>query len=178
MDETHTFNNPKSYSLIFNQVIKVVFIKQKKTNESMKYFLLFGLMLGAQQLSAQKYVLLDTRIIQPATYSTTITSDDKFNGFFPVEKKNIKPFIKALEEIVKELSSTEALKSVQQFEIGCVKFAGVAVPMAKENRLDYVITSSCDNVKISMHLCDAKISNRSNIYFINTWIKYIKTSVK
>ena len=144
----------------------------------MKYFLLFFLMSGTQKLSAQKYVLLDKHIAQPATYTNTITSSNKFDGFFPVEKKNIKPFIKALEEIVKELSTAEALKSVQQFEIGCVKFAGVAVPMAKENRLDYVVTSSCDNVKISMHLCDAKISNRSNIYFINTWIRYIKMSAK
>jgi hypothetical protein len=144
----------------------------------MKYFLLSFLLIGVQLTNAQKYILLDTHIAQPVGYTNTITSADKFNGLFPVEKKNIKQFIKALEEIAKSLNSTEPLAAAKQYEIGCVKFTGVIVSLAKEQRLDYVLTSTCDDIKISMHLSDAKITNRSNVYFINTWIKYIKSSIQ
>lgn len=144
----------------------------------MKYFLLVTLIFGSLQIKAQKYVLLDKRIAQPVTYSNTVTSADKFNGLFPVERKSLKQFINALEEIAKKLSTYSPLGEAKQYEIGCVKFTGITVPLAKGDRLDYVLISNCDNVKISMHLSDAKISNVNNAYFINTWIKYIKSSIK
>ena len=77
-----------------------------------------------------------------------------------------------------KLSSKKPLGDAKQYEIGCAKFSGITVRLAAEERLDYVLTSNCDNVKISMHLCDAKISNASNSYFIKTWIKYIQSYVK
>ena len=144
----------------------------------MKYFLLFTLIIGSLHIKAQKYVLLDKRIAQPVTYSNTITSADKFNGLFPVEKKTLKQFVAALEDIVKKLSIIGQLGEAKQYEIGCTRFTGLTVPFSKEDRLDYVLISTCDNVRISMHLSDAKITNASNAYFINTWIKYIKDSMK
>ena len=83
-----------------------------------------------------------------------------------------------LQEIENKLSSKGALGEAKQYEIGCAKFAGRTVRLASEERLDYMLTSTCDNVKITMHLCDAKISNASNIYFIKTWIKYIQSYIK
>ena len=144
----------------------------------MKYFLLFILFTGMQQISAQKYVLLDKRIYKPVTYANTITSADKFNGFFPVEKKNLKQFVKILDEIEKKLSGGVHLGEAMQYEIGCTKFSGLTFPSATGDRLDYVLTSNCDNVVISMHLSDAKLSNHSNAFFIKTWIKYIKSFMK
>jgi len=145
----------------------------------MKHFLLLLLFfIAAGTLPAQKYILLDTRIAMPVQSTNSITAADKYNGYFPIEKKNINQFIKALQEISSKLSATEAMGEPKQYEIGCVKFIGVAVPTAKEQRLDYVLTSDCDNLKISMHLCNAKISNASNAYFINTWIKYIKNGIR
>jgi hypothetical protein len=41
-----------------------------------------------------------------------------------------------------------------------------------------VLTSTCDGIKVSMHLVDAKINNENNAYFVNTWIKYIKNTLK
>ena len=144
----------------------------------MKHFLLALLFLGTMKINAQKYVLLDKRIAQPVTYSNKVTSADKFNGLFPVEKKDIKAFIKALEEIARQLSIHGTIGEVKNYEMGCVKFTGLKIPLAKGDRLDYVLTSTCDDVKISMHLSDAKMSNENNAYFIHTWLKYIKNGVK
>ena len=145
----------------------------------MKYFLLFALSMATLHIQAQKYLLLDTRIARPVTYSNKITSADKFHQLFPVEKKSVKQFVSALEEISKELSAADGhIRKVKQYRMGCVVFTGLAVPIAKEERLDYVITSECDGVKISMHLSNAKLKNARTAYFIKTWIKYIKASMK
>ncbi|MDQ6889127.1 MAG: hypothetical protein M3Z56_02445 [Bacteroidota bacterium] len=144
----------------------------------MKYFLLFIFLFFVVQGYAQKYVLLDKRLAQPATFTNKVTSVEKFNGFFPVEKKELPQFIKALEEIAKKLSAKEPLGTVKQYKIGCVRFRGFTVSLASGDRLDYVINSDCDGINISMHLSDAKISNANNAFFINTWLKYIKSSTK
>ena len=144
----------------------------------MKYFFIFIFTFTAFQGKAQKYILLDKAISQPAFYSNTISVAEKFKGFFPVEKKDITRFIEALEEISKKLSSKKLSGKAKQYQIGCVRFNGVEIPLAYGDRLDYVLTSTCDNVKITMHLCDAKINNANNAYFINTWIKYIRSALK
>ena len=144
----------------------------------MKLFLLFFILLGSVNCKAQKYALLDENLAQPVTYTNTVTSTDKFNGLFPVEKKMLPQFINALQEIENKLSSKGPLGEAKQYEVGCAKFSGITVRLASEDRMDYVLTSTCDNVKISMHLCDAKISNASNDYFIKTWIKYIQSYLK
>ena len=143
-----------------------------------KYFFILLFICASYQCNAQKYILLDKAISQPAIYSNTISVSEKFKGFFPVEKKDIGKFIEVLEEISKRLSSKKNSGKATQYQIGCVKFTGVLLPLAIGNRLDYVLTSTCDNVRITMHLCDAKINNENNEYFINTWIKYIKSSLK
>ena len=107
-----------------------------------------------------------------------MTPNDKFNGLFPVEKKLLQQFINDLQEIENTLSSKAPIGKAKQYEVGCVKFSGVTRSLASEERLDYVLTSTCDKVEISMHLCDAKISNASNHYFVKTWIKYIQSYLK
>lgn len=146
----------------------------------MKHFLLFIIIYFsvAETGNAQKYILLDKAISQPAFYSNKISVSEKYKGFFPVEKKDLGKFIAALEEISKKLSAKKFAGKAKEYQIGCVKFVGLVVLLASGDRLDYVITSTCDNIKITMHLCDAKISNENNAYFINTWIKYIKEAMK
>ena len=143
----------------------------------MKYVFIFLLNCAATQCNAQKYILLDKTISQPAFYSNTISVSEKFKGFFPVEKKEIGKFIEALKEISERLSSKKITGKAKQYQIGCVRFAAVLIPLASGDRLDYVITSTCENVKITMHLCDAKINNENNAYFIKTWIKYIRNTL-
>lgn len=144
----------------------------------MRYFLLifFALFIGSSY--GQKFALLDKRIAQPIIYTDHVTQIDKFNGFFPVEKKQLPMFLKALGEISKKLSTQGPIGEAKQYQIGCTKFTGLTITLAKGDRLDYVITSNCGDIKISMHLSDAKISNANNAFFINTWIKYIKNSGK
>lgn len=144
----------------------------------MKYFSILLFFCATYQCNAQKYILFDKAISQPAIYSNSISVSEKFKGFFPVEKKDIGKFLEALEQISKRLSSKKNSGKAIQYQIGCVKFTGVVIPGALGDRLDYVLTSTCDNMRITMHLCDAKINNENNEYFINTWIKYIKSSLK
>jgi hypothetical protein len=144
----------------------------------MKFFLLFFILAGSVNSKAQKYALLDERLAQPVTYTDKVTSNDKFNDLFPVEKKMLKQFINVLEEIQNKLASKGPLGEAKQYEVGCAKFSGVTRRVASEERLDYKLTSNCDNVEISMHLCNSRISNASNIYFIKTWIKYIQSYLK
>ena len=142
----------------------------------MRYFLLIILLVSAFGTKAQKFALLDEHFAEPVHYADVVTSSDKYNDFFPVEKKLLPQFIKTLEEIERALSSKTAIAN--NYQIGCVSFTGLYISLATGGRTDYVLTSACDNVKISMHLCDAKVSNASNAFFINTWIKYIRSYVK
>lgn len=144
----------------------------------MKYFFLITLIFGSINIKAQKYVLLDTHIYLPVSYANTITTADKIKGLFPVEKKSLKEFINALEEINKQLAIKGHLGEAKQYKIGCTKFTGLVVPATGNDHLDYVLTSTCGNILISMHLSNAKRSNAGNAYFIKTWIKYIKSSIK
>ena len=140
----------------------------------MKYFLLTIILFFSVTVKAQKFVLLDEHIAAPVKYANTVTSADNFYDFFPVEKKLLPQFLKILEEIKDQLSLKESNK-IKNFELGCIKFKGILISLASGQRTDYVLTSACDNVKISMHLCDAKFTNDINAYFITTWIKYIQT---
>lgn len=139
----------------------------------MKHILLISLLILSIAARGQKYALLDETLVQPVKYTNVITSADKFNNFFPIEKKVLPEFIKALKDIDRKLASGNYGK-LQQYEMGCVKFTGGLVFLPEGQRMDYVITSSCNNIKISMHLCNPKKSNSSNAFFIKTWIKYIE----
>jgi len=144
----------------------------------MKYIFIFLFICAANISDAQKYILLDKAISQPAFYSNTISVSEKFKGFFPVEKKDIPKFLSALEEIAQRLSSKKIKGTPKQYVIGCTEFIGHIFPLASGERLDYVLTSTCADIKVSMHLVDAKLDNENNAYFVNTWIKYIKNAIK
>jgi hypothetical protein len=144
----------------------------------MKYIFILIFVCAANASHAQKYILLDKAISQPAFYSNTIPVSGKFKGYFPLEKKDIPKFLSALEEIAQRLSSKKIIGTPKQYVIGCAEFIGHAFPLASGERLDYVLTSSCADIKVSMHLVDAKLGNENNAYFVNTWIKYIKNAIK
>ena len=144
----------------------------------MKFIMVFLALFTAANAHAQKYALLDMRFAQPVTYADTITLKDKLSRLFPVEKKALPQFINALLEIENKLSSKVSSTELKEYKFGCIKFAGRTVPLASETRIDYVLTSDCDNVNIAMHLCDPKISNGSNLFFIKTWINYIQSNIK
>lgn len=144
----------------------------------MRYFLILVFSLFLISAKAQKYALLDERLANPVAYADHVTQTDKFNGLFPVEKKLLPQFIKALQEISKKLTTDGPMGYAKQYQIGCTKFKGLTVSSASGDRLDYVITSNCDNLSIAMHLSDAKSSNAANAFFINTWIKYITSKGK
>lgn len=142
------------------------------------YALLFTLTLSGFSYS-QKYILLDKNMSQPVSYTNVVTMEHSYKNFFPVETNTIHQFISALEKIGAQLNNTKKpLPQAFDFNVGKIRFFGLKVSLAKESRMDIVITSDCNGIKVPMHLSDAKISNVSNAYFINTWVKYIKGSVK
>lgn len=144
----------------------------------MRYILVFLFVCVANISQAQKYILLDKSMSQSPFYSNEITSSEKFKGFFPVERKDLPQFLSALEEIAGRLSSKKMAGKARQYAIGCTQFEGKSFPLASGERLDYVLTSTCGGVKVSMHLVDVKLDNENNAYFVNTWIKYIKNNLK
>jgi hypothetical protein len=144
----------------------------------MKYTLVLVLLLGAFAAKAQKYALLDQQFIHPVAYTNEVTSSDKFNHLFPVEKKLLPEFIKTLKEINAMLTSKKSSGNPRQYEIGCIKFTGNMISLDTGPRIDYVITSTCSNVRISMHLCTARETNSSNAFFVRTWIQYIENNLK
>lgn len=144
----------------------------------MKRFLPVLLLLLSGFGYPQKYILLDKKMSQPVSYTNTVTIEHGYKGFFAVESDKIRQFISEVEKISDLLSSKQPLPEAIDFSVGKTKFLGVKVSLAKQERLDVVLTTNCDGVKITMHLCDPNISNANNVFFINTWLKYIKSSLK
>ncbi len=145
----------------------------------MKYLITIFLLLISGFCYSQKYVLIDKHITQPISYSNSVTVEHNHKNLFPVENTQLKRFIAELEKITVFLTDKKIQKpEAFDFNIGQTRFVGLKVPLIKEERLDVVISTDCDGTKIFMHLSDAKISNSSNAYFINTWVKYIKSYLK
>ena len=145
----------------------------------MKHFLYVGFILLSSVCFAQKYVLIDKTMSLPITYSNTITTEHNFKGYFPVEKIKINEFIYEIDKIARLLTDSKTKKpEAFNFNIGSTTFNGLKVPLAVEERLDVTLTTDYGTSKISMHLSDPKISNASNAYFINTWLKYLRSYLK
>ncbi len=144
----------------------------------MKYLFIVVFISAAFASKAQKYVLLDESISQPAVYTDHLSEMKKYNNFFPIEVKDVPQFINVLEQIVERLNEKKRTKEVSNYKVGCAQFTGRAFPLANGERIDYILTSTCEGKKVTMHLCDAKLSNSNNAYFIETWIKYIRSNVK
>ena len=142
----------------------------------MKQLYTILLIIAALPCAAQKYILLDKTMAQPAILTNKITVSGKYKNFFPVEKKDLPAFIKALEEISERLSSKKITGKAKEYRIGCTQFSARVFPLETGERLDYVLVSTCDDIKVPMHLVDAKLDNANNAYFLNAWIKYIKSN--
>lgn len=144
----------------------------------MKHFLLGIFMLCSAYCSAQKYALLDKKMNLPVTYANTFTAADDYKGYFPVEKINLKKIITEIEKIAGLLKdSTKNIPEKIDITIGSTTFHGLRVQLSTEDRTDIVLTTSYGTSKSTMHLCDAKISNAGNAFFITTWLKYLHSYV-
>lgn len=126
---------------------------------------------------AQKFILLDKRMVTQPKFSNTITLQDKIHNLIPIEKKYLPELVKSLEEI-SELLKKNNLGKPKKYEFGCDRLIGDVVHLQGGDRLDYVLTATCNNINIEMHLSDAQLENKNNLFFINTWIKYIKNNIK
>ena len=144
----------------------------------MKYFLLLTILCVSLATHAQKYILLDEAIAQPAVYTNHLTDLEKYKKFFPVEVKELPQFLEVLQKIDDLLNGKNNNTAAINFKAGCADFKGRAFKLASGTRFDYILTADCEGFKKMMHLCDAKLTNANNAYFIRTWIKYIKSNMK
>jgi hypothetical protein len=145
----------------------------------MKHFLPVFLLLISASCYSQKYVLIDKKMSQPLTYTNTVTLEHSYKNLFAVEKDKLSQFLAEVEKIAVLLSDKKKSKpEAVNLSVGKTRFAGLKIPLTAEERLDVVLTTDCDGTRVNMHLSDAKISNANNAFFINTWVKYIKSYVK
>lgn len=144
----------------------------------MKRFLPLILLLLTGFSYSQKYVLIDKKMSLPVTYSDNVTIQDNYKGYFAIEKEKINDVISQVDKISALLSNPKQKKESFSYKIGSTSFTGLLVSLAEEERLDVVMITDCGQVKTILHLCDAKISNVNNAYYITTLVKYIKSSVK
>lgn len=144
----------------------------------MKYLFVIVFFCASFQCKAQKYILFDESLSRPAIHTNHLTEMGKYKNFFPVEVKDIPQFLSVLEKIEKRLVETKIKSKLINYKVGCSEFTGRLFMLASGERVDYIITSTCESLKIKMHLCDAKITNANNEYFIKAWINYIKTNFK
>ncbi|MDB5221620.1 MAG: hypothetical protein JWN83_287 [Chitinophagaceae bacterium] len=145
----------------------------------MKHFLPAFLFLISNFCFSQKYVLIDKRMALPISYTNIVTLEHSYKNLFAVEKEKIHQFIAEVEKIAVMLSDKNKAKpEAFDFYVGKTRFTGLKVPLSVEERLDVVLCSDFDGTKVNMHLSDAKSSNASNAFYVNTWLKYIKSNVR
>ena len=145
----------------------------------MKKILLLIFLFVSAACSAQKYVLVDEKMATPVTYADKVTVKDDYKELFAIEKKTLQQFLKEVEKIAAILSDKKKPKpETMDFTVGVTHFHGLKVVVSGEQRMDIVLVSDCGDIKTSMHLSDEKSSNSSNVFYINTWLKYIKSYLK
>jgi len=144
----------------------------------MKYFLLFGFLFVTTIALSQKYVLIDKKLLKPVEYTDNVTLAHSYRGYFAVEKSQVKQIIAEVEKITQKLKNSSGLEDSFNYKVGNTSFIGLRIPLAKEERYDVVLSTDCGQVKSLMHLSDAKISNSTNVYYINTWLKYLKNNIR
>jgi len=133
---------------------------------------------GGRPLQAQRYALLDEHFIHPVRYVDQVTASDRFNDLFPVEKQALPAFLKALQEIDAQLSALPLRGKLTNYSMGCLQFTGRLTTVAGRERIDYVVTSTCDSVRISLHLCDAKVTPARNAFYVRVLIRYIEENIR
>ncbi|MEO8824185.1 MAG: hypothetical protein ABI366_11505 [Ginsengibacter sp.] len=144
----------------------------------MKYLFILVLICTAFITKAQKYMLLDETISEPAVYTNNLSEMGKYRKYFPVEVKYLPQFLEVLQKIVNRLDEKSVTGNTKNFQVGCAQFSGRVFPLASGERIDYILTSDCEGIKVVMHLCDAKLTNANNAYFVKTWIKFIRSNIK
>ncbi|MBA2248864.1 MAG: hypothetical protein H0W12_01575 [Chitinophagaceae bacterium] len=127
---------------------------------------------------SQKYALVDTKMILPVTFTDVVTLEHSYKGYFAMERNDIHPIVAKVEEIAKKLADKKNKGQGFSYTVGNTTFTGIIIPLIKNERFDIVLTTDCGMVKTKLHLCDPKISVESNLFYINTWLKYVKSAIK
>lgn len=145
----------------------------------MKQILTLLLILICTVCTAQKYALIDKKMSMPVMYANTLSVQDSYKGYFIVEKSKLLDFITEIENIAKILMDTTNKKPENiNVNVGRTNIHGLKIQLATEDRIDVVLTTDYGDAKTTMHLCDAKVSNANNSFFVNTWLKYLHSYIK
>ncbi len=128
--------------------------------------------------NAQKYILLDKRMSITPLYADTVTGIDEYKNFFAIEKSMLPAFLSTINKLCEMITKWKG--GVLDFYLGNSARFHIIKTIFKKNevRMDVVITSDCISHKFSMHLCDARLSNSFNLFYMKAWVDYIKENTK
>jgi hypothetical protein len=143
----------------------------------MKFIFLLSCCFILHHTIGQKYVLLDKTMSIPPSYSNTVTYMDEHRGLFAIEKDKLPEFLNMIYKLCEILTGKDQPESFNFYVGNSIKFYGIKVTVKREDRMDIVLTSDCVTYKFSMHLCDARLSNSNNSFYIKTWASYIKDNL-
>ena len=139
------------------------------------YILLLASLFIAECCSAQKYVLIDETMMQPLLYTNDVSLQNTAKNIFVVEANHLKEFVSALNKISSRFTDGSKKDDDLNFNIGATKIKSIPISIRKEDRLDIMVNTYTEDINVSMHLSDTKVSNTQNLFFISSWIKYIKS---
>ncbi len=142
------------------------------------YTILIALLFAAEFCGAQKYVLIDKTMMRPLTYTNEVSLKNAGKNIFVVETNNLKEFVSALDKILNRFTYGSKKNEALNFNIGKTKITSIPISVREEARLDVIINTYTKDINASMHLSDTRISNSENLFFISSWISYIKSYVK
>ena len=129
-------------------------------------------------INGQKYVLLDKTMTVPPSYTNTVTIMDDYRKMFAIEKSNLPAFLIMMDKLNEMLTGNYPL-GVFDFSLDRnTRFTGMKITVKKEDRMDVLLTSDCITHKFRMHLCDARLSNSINSFYMKAWADYIRDNLK
>jgi hypothetical protein len=145
---------------------------------AMKHIFLLFWCLHILYTNGQKYVLLDKTMTVPPSYTNTVTITDDYRKMFAIEKSNLPAFLSMMDKLNKMLTGNYPL-GVFEFSLDRnTRFSGMKITVKKEDRMDVVLISDCITYKFKMHLCDSRLSNSINSFYIKAWADYIRSNLK
>ncbi len=129
-------------------------------------------------INGQRYILLDKRMSLAPLYADTVTGIDEYKNFFAIEKSKLPAFLSTINKLCEMITKEKG--GVFDFYLGNTTRFHVIKTIFKKNeeRMDVVITSDCISHKFRMHLCDVRSSNSFNLFYMKTWVDYIKENTK
>ncbi|WP_132053856.1 hypothetical protein [Pseudocnuella soli] len=125
--------------------------------------------------SAQRFVLIDTKMKLPILYTDSLTADQADKGYFPVQLSAMDSLVANL-NYLKELLSLRARAKMESFELHAAStiIKTERVPAAYGDRYNIMARTTVGELQTYMRLTTAENSNSKNRERIERLLSYLK----